>query len=88
MSPIFSLRRSRNQAVRLTINLLNYLFICLFSYFFTYLFMKDHFDVCKKYPMVCRQRCGEQKVPRDKVDLQTFSSLTTIFLTKMPFFNR
>lgn len=46
------------------------LFIC-FIYLFNF---KGHYDVCKKYPMVCLQRCGEHKIPRDKVNLYVICS--------------
>ncbi|KAJ7353888.1 hypothetical protein OS493_031595 [Desmophyllum pertusum] len=29
---------------------------------------QDHFDVCEKYPMTCLQRCGENKIPREKMN--------------------
>ncbi|XP_068682704.1 TNF receptor-associated factor 6-like isoform X1 [Montipora foliosa] len=39
---------------------------------------QDHFDECTKYPMSCPQKCGEEEIPRDKmnVHLKEFCSHT------------
>ncbi|XP_078352421.1 TNF receptor-associated factor 4-like [Oculina patagonica] len=36
--------------------------------FFKWYMKEGHFDVCTKYPMACLQRCGEHKIPRDKMN--------------------
>ena len=43
-------------------------------FFFHYGLLQKHFDICRKLPVVCTNKCGLKDIPREKVCFTVVSS--------------